>query len=170
MVKLSAPPDNHGHEFYAVEDLSPIATVCASDDWSTLRNGGHSAFHAVFPNCVHSLDVLLLTEAISTVTGNSECRLPELIDTVIGVEGLWGVDITPTVFVSAIASVPIANGDKLLKTWMEIHIREYESKSELSLVIPDWTSPRMHDSVTDLLTLARRAVDQNLTVVDIWSL
>jgi hypothetical protein len=167
---LDVPPGNHGAEFYAVENLDRLADVCASDDWSALRAGVLSVSHAIFPYCVHSLDVLLLPEAISSVTGSPEFQFPDDVVTVVGVEGMWGACLTPPGLVAALASIPPDSASDLRQAWMNIHIREYESESDLALVIPDWTSPLMENATLDLLSLARLAIDRDLPVVDIWAL
>lgn len=167
---LDVPPSNLGAEFYAVRDSRALADVCATSNWDTLRRGDLSEAHAIFPVWVGPADVSLLPEAISAVTGKAENHYPDEIVTIVGVEGMWGACVSPSALVADLASVSLDSAVCLQNAWMTLHIREYESKSDLHLVVPDWSSDEMLAATSALLRLAHLAINNDLKVIEIWTL
>jgi hypothetical protein len=164
---LDVPPGDYGPEFY-VGDTSVIADVCSSTNWDALRSGKLTVAHAIFPSCICSLDVLLLPEAISNISGNPISHLPDDVVTITGVEGLWGACVLPPEFVSALASIRVDSARQLQAEWMRIYIREYEPEAED--VDPDWLSIEVLNATTALLSLANIAIRGSHDVIEIWTL
>jgi hypothetical protein len=164
MKKMNYPSGNFGSEFYA-GDAQTIGRACARGEWDVLRSGAFSSRHVVFPPCVYTLDILLLPEAISDVTGKLQPSLTEN-GKCVAEGGAWTANVVPREFVFSVASVDLRSAPQLRKRWKEIHVREYEPDPEL--VEADWMHESMLRACQEFISLALKAVEDSLDVVGIW--
>ena len=135
-----------------------------------MRSGSLSESHVVFPGYIHSLDILLLPEAISSITNSNQFEFEATPKILIENEGMWSVYITPKGFVEALAEIPDESSIELQKLWMAAYVREYENEPDLEFVHSKWNSMELTTSIRNLIRLAKASTNKELTVLDVWTL
>ncbi len=160
---MTYPLDNFGCEFY-LGNAQVIGQACNQGKWKELHSGQFATIFVGFPQCVQSLDVLLLlSKAISEVTQQPEIVIDQLLKSVAGDEGTWGAEILPLNWIRSVADIPIEIVIPVWQCWKTLREQEYGFDE-------DWDSSNIVKSLFDLQLLCQLAISKNEDVVEVWNL